>query len=187
MKIKNYFLIFLFILILNLLRCNKNNSPLEVNNKTNLIKNPSFELNGQPSLKYWIVQDSSKIDFSKNTPVDGSKWSILIHAEHYGPPQKTLSYFVPLSSGRHILKFSIYGKSKTIHGSAFLILQKDGNSKITAQNFIADTSWTKYSTIDTLTISESDSLFVVLSGDGTEIVDGMTYFDLVALEHIDSE
>jgi len=187
MKVKNYFLIFLFIIILNLLGCNENNSPLEVNNKTNLIMNSSFEINGQPSLKYWYIQDSSKIGFSNDTPVGGGKWSISIHAEWYGPLPNSPSYFVPLSLGRHILKFSVYAKSKTIHGSAFLILQTGNDREIITQNLITDSIWTKYSTIDTLNINEGDSLFVLLYGGGTELIDGITYFDLVELELIDSD
>ncbi len=187
MKFKNYFLIFLFILIWNLIGCNKDNSPLEVNNKTNLIMNSSFEFNGQPSLKYWYVRDSSKIGFSNDTPLGGGKWSIFIHAEWYGPFPNSPSYFVPLSLGRHILKFSVYGKSKSIQGSAYLILQKGGDSSIIAKHLIKDRDWTKYSTIDTLNISEGDSLFVVLYGGGTEMVDGITYFDLVELEIMDGE
>ena len=149
--------------------------------------NSSFEFNGQASLKYWYIQDSPRMGFSNDTPVGGGKWSFFIHAEWYGPLPNSPSYFVPLSLGRHILKFSVYGKSETIHGSAFLILQKGGDSKITAQNLITDRSWTKYSTIDTLNISEGDSVFVLLYGGGTEVVDGITYFDLVEIELIDSE
>ena len=187
MKVKNYFLIFLFIVILNLLGCKINNSPLEVNNKTNIIMNSSFEFNGQPSLNYWNIRDSSEIGFSNDIPIDGSKWSISLQEEWYGPALKTLSYFVPLSLGRHNLKFSVYGKSENIHGSAFLILHKGGESKIIAQNLITDRNWTQYSTIDSQNFSEGDSLFVLIDGGGTELVDGIAYFDLVELELIESD
>lgn len=187
MKVSNYFVIFISIGILYLLSCNKNASPLEIKDKTNLILNSSFEVNGQPSLKYWYIQDSSQINFSHDTPIGGGKWSICLHAEWYGPLPKSPSYFVPLPQGKHILKFSVYGKSKTIHGAAFLILKKDAHQEITAQNLITDSTWTIYSTIDTLNINKGDSLFVLLYGGGTELVDGITYFDLVDLELIDGD
>ena len=186
MKVNNYVVFFLSVSMLHLFGCKKNDSPVEINN-TNLIMNSSFELNGQPSLKYWYVQDSSKISFSNDVPVGGGKWSIYIHTEWYGPLPKSPSYFVPLSPGKHIVKFSLYGKSKSVAGSAFLILHKGDERKISAQNLITDSSWTRYSTIDTLNINEGDSLFVLLYGGGTEVIDGITYFDLVELELIDGD
>ena len=47
--------------------------------------------------------------------------------------------------------------------------------------------WTKYSVIDTLNITEGDSLFVLLNDGGTEIVDGITYFDLAELRLMNGE
>jgi len=187
MSIINYLKIFIFISILFIISCNKYKSPLESHPTSNLIKNSSFEENGQPSLKYWYIQDSSKIKFSNDTPADGGKWSIYLHAEWYGPLPKSPSYFVPLSPGRHMLEFSVYGKSKTVPGSSLLILKKGDERQVEAQLLIADSTWTKYSLIDTLNINEGDSLFVLLYGGGTEVVDGITYFDLVELKQIAAE
>jgi len=184
---KTYFGIFLFTFILFLAGCKKDNSLLGSPDTTNLILNPSFEENGQPSLKHWYVQDSSKINFSRDTPVNGGEWSVYLHAEWYGPLPKAPAYFVPISTGKHILKFSIYGKSKTVTGSAFLLLKRDNDLEIVDQNLITDRVWTKYSTTDTLNITEGDSLYILLYGGGTEVADGITYFDSVKLEFIDGE
>jgi len=150
MIIRNYLKILILLSVLFIISCNKNKSLLESHPISNLIKNSSFEENGQPSLKYWYIQDSSKIKFSNDTPADGGKWSIYLHAEWYGPLPKSPSYFVTLSPGRHILEFSVYGKSKTIHGSSLLVLKKGDHRQIVAQNRITDSIWTKYSLIDTL-------------------------------------
>ena len=187
MKVNNYFAILVFMSILYLSGCKKNISSLETINKTNLIMNSSFEVNGRLSLKYWHIQDCPKVRFSNDTPLDGGKWSIFLHAEWWGPWPESPSYFVHLSPGKHILKFSLWGKSKTIPGSAFLILKKGDWQKIKARHRIIDTTWTKYSLIDTLNINEGDSLFVLLYGGGTERIDGITYFDLVELELIDGK
>ena len=136
---------------------------------------------------HWYVQDTSKIFFSKDVPRGASHWSVFLHAEHYAPLPKTPSYYVPLSTGKHILEFSIYSKSKTVFGSALLILKKGEVSEIVAENSITDTMWTKYSVIDTLNITEGDSLFVLLNDGGTEIVDGITYFDLAELRLMNGE
>ena len=101
--------------------CKGDNTLLESPDRTNLIRNSSFEENGQPSLMHWYVQDTSKIFFSKDVPRGASHWSVFLHAEHYAPLPKTPSYYVPLSTGKHILEFSIYSKSKTVFGSALLI------------------------------------------------------------------
>ena len=187
MKVNNYLLGLFVLSVLNLFGCKKNIATLENTDMGNLIRNSSFEENGQPSLKFWNVQDTSKINFSKDVPPGGGHWSVYLHSEWYGPLPETPSCFIPLSSGTHILKFSIYGKSKTFFGSALLILKKGNVRKIVDQNSITDSIWTKYSIVDTLNISEGDSLFVLLYGGGTEIVDGITYFDLAELEPIDGD
>ncbi len=188
MKVKYSFLIFLFVLLFNLLSCHKNNSPLENDNEklppsgVNLILNPSFEFNGEQSLKYWHVEDWPEIYFSNDTPPGGGNWSIFLHAQWAGPLPTSPSYYVPLSPGRHIVKFSFYGKSKTIPGAAYLILKTGKTREEITLNMVTDSIWTEYTSIDTLDIQEGDSLFVLLHGGNTEVADGITYFDLVDLE-----
>jgi len=169
--------------LLYIIGCDKNSSPLGISLNVNLIRNSSFEANKQPSLKYWYVENTTKIDFSNDTPAGGGKWSVYLPAKHYGPLPLSPSYFVPLPPGKYILNFSVYGKSKTItNGGAYLILKKGYQREIVTQHLIADSVWTEYAAIDTLNIRANDSLFVLLTGGFTEILGGYTYFDRVNLE-----
>ena len=187
MKANHYFLIFITAGFLFFSACHKLHFSVDSSYTPNLIKNPSFEEDGQPSLKDWYVQDSSEIAFSNDTPEGGGKWSIYMHVQWYGPLPTSPSYYLPLEPGKHIFKFSIYGKSTMSRGAAYIILQKDGNREILAKNAITTTSWQQYTTTDTLNIADGDSVFILLYGGGTEAADGLTYFDSIELEPLDGE
>ncbi len=163
--------------------CKKKTAPLGIPHGTsaNLIKNSSFEENGNPSLSYWYVQEDDSISFSNDTPPGGGNWSICLPAEWFGPLPDSPAYFVPLPPGKHILELSFYGKFYIINGVAMFILKTDQTRDVTAAQIVTDTVWTKYTLRDTLVINEGDSLSVVISGGGTENVGGFTCFDRVEL------
>ncbi|RMF60283.1 MAG: hypothetical protein D6748_04460 [Calditrichaeota bacterium] len=187
MKVKSFWIIFLVVGIALFPGCEEDTSPLKHSEGTNLVQNPSFEENGEPSLDSWYVEDSSQITFSMDTPPNGGKWSIFLHAVHYGPMPESPAYYIPLSPGNHVIKFSVYGKYFAIPGSALLIVQQDSIREVASELVITDSVWTEYVTVDTVSLSEGDSLYILLYGGGTEVIDGITYFDLVKLILLDEE
>ncbi len=174
---------------LSLIGCKKETAPLEPLSalSANLIKNSSFEENGDPSLSHWYIRESDSISFANDTPPGGGNWSICLPAVWYGPLPVSPAYFVPLTPGKHILELSFYGKFYIINGVAMFILKTDQTRDVSAIQIVTDTVWTKYTLTDTVFIQEGDSLSIVLSGGGTENVGGFTCFDLVELfEHRDN-
>ena len=171
--------------LFTLTNCNSNTNPV-IFKDTNIVINSSFEEDGHPSLNDWIVDSTQVPYFDNDVPPGGGKWSLYLKANWYGPLPKTPLYFLPLSSGEHIINLSVWGKFKSIRGSVFLLLKNDNKQNVVGQISIENTTWTKYSLIDTVRINSGDSLFVLLFGGGTELVDGSTYFDLVEFRTIDS-
>ncbi len=174
----------LFLLTISI-RCNTNKNPLSSKDNTNIILNSSFEENGHQSLKYWYVDSTQIPYFDTDVPPGGGKWSIYLEASWYGPLPKSPSYLLPLSSGKHILNLSLWGKYKSVHGSAFLIQKNKDMQNMVGKIVIEDTTWTKYSFIDTVQLNTNDSLLILLYGGGTEVVPGKTHFDLVEVKLID--
>lgn len=175
-------------IFLSLFACKKDTTPLEPFPGIfgNLIKNSSFEKNGNPSLSHWYVREGDSISFVNDTPPGGGDWSICLPAE-WVPQPESPAYFIPLRPGKHILELSFYGKFYGITGVALFLLKKEQAREVTALQLVTDTIWTKYTLTDTVFINQGDSLSVLLSGGGTESVGGFTCFDLVELfEHRDN-
>ncbi len=184
------FFIGLALFLLIIIKCNTNKTPLSSTdtddiNSPNLILNSSFEENGHQSLKYWYVDSTQIPYFDNDVPSGGGKWSIYLEASWYGPLPKSPSYLLPLSSGEHILDFSLWGKYKSVCGAAFLIQKNKDKQNIVGQIRIEDKNWTKYSLRDTVQLDANDSLIVLLYGGGSEVVTGETHFDLVEVKLID--
>ena len=153
---------------------------------TNLLRNSSFESNGSPSLQGWWVMDSSDVQFVQDTPSGGGSWSIKLESVWGLPP------FVPFvrstiasPPGTHQYRFSLWAKVIGVGGSAFFMV-KTPDTLITRRSImIADTAWTSYSVLDTLTTDAGDSLLVVLSGGFSHLLPGQTFYDLCSLEELE--
>lgn len=152
---------------------------------SNLVKNGSFEENGKPSLKYWFGADSSLAKFVKDTPERGGTWSVAVPAHHFGAFELRLAQTVKLQPGTHILQFSFWAKMKGIIALASLI-RKTNDDKLVQECSvdIKDLGWHQYTLLDTVQLRSGETLYVNLSGGGTEIVAGETDFDLVSLTEV---
>ena len=150
---------------------------------SNLLQNLSFESNGNPSLQGWWFMDSSDVQFMHDTPPGGGSWSIKLEAV-WGPPAFVRST-VASPLGTHRYKFSTWAKAIGVGGSAFFMV-KTPDTLITRRSImIADTAWTSYSVLDTLTTDVGDSLLVVLSGGFSHLLAGQTFYDLCSLEELE--
>lgn len=150
----------------------------------NLLSNSSFEINGIPSLQGWFVSDTSAVHFSADAPQDGGSWSISI-APAWVPSVYSISTTTAASEGNHRYELSLCAKKQFDGGWAQLILYRQDTCYVRKTVRISDSTWTSYTSLDTLFANEGDSLIVVLTGAAGEVAFGETFFDLVRLEKLD--
>ena len=150
----------------------------------NLLINSSFEINDIPSLQGWFVSDTSAVHFSGDAPPDGGSWSISI-ASAWVPSVYSISTTTAASEGNYRYELSLWAKKQFDGGWADLILYRLDTCYVRKTIVISDSTWTTYTSLDTLFANEGDSLIVVLTGAAGQVVVGETFFDLVRLEKLD--
>ena len=185
MKINIFFSSILLSVFFICVKCQKSEEPISgpINNN-NLIINSSFETEGNPTLGDWLANDINRVEFSNDTPEDGGKYSITLEAD-WSPSPPSIFTLKKLVKGNHKYNFSFWAKCRGIGGYGYLCLINADTLIISKSTHVTDTTWTKYSIMDTISSSEYDSLKVILSGGFTHLIFGKTYFDLCKLEIID--
>ena len=154
--------------------------PPEPPSGTNLISNYSFESNGTPSLQGWETTDTSVVRFSPDIPSNGGAWSIYI--ETTSLPAARVRTAIAMPQGTYLYRLSTWAKrNNNFGGGMFLIF----NSAIRKDLPIEDTTWTLYTINDTLTTVVGDTVIVALTGGGSELITGRTYFDICKFERLD--
>ncbi|MCL5029694.1 MAG: hypothetical protein M1480_11845 [Bacteroidetes bacterium] len=144
-------------------------SPSEMIPDINLLNNPSFELNGQPTLTGWDTT-ASFVNFSRDVPADGGIWSAELGTTDQrflypiGPSQ--LYQEVKLPAGKSIIEFSFWGRLyNSKHDEVDLRLFNSDTSVINII-YIKAASWTNYTLTDTLKTTTADTAEVIFwSGD----------------------
>ncbi len=189
MKKKLFFVIFTAIFSVAFFSCNDLfTNPQSGGN--NLLKNPSFEMNGKPSLKYWSFRDTSNlhlVQFSNDMPTkDGTNSVILNTTQPYPLSWCSICQSIPLSNGKHVYKFSCWAKNEGISGNVYIFFKNKNIDEIKydKQIEIKDTIWTNYSILDTINAGKTDSAIVVLSGGSSELLPGKTYFNYCDFEKV---
>ncbi len=137
-------------------------------------------MNGNPTRQGWLADDTSLCQLINDAPTGGDSWSMKINAEWTF--QHSARTTVAPSEGIHQFEFSVYGKIVRFHGSAILYLKHADTLTLRKFVTITDTTWTRYSFLDTISITRPDSLVVVLEGGLTNLVVGYTVFDLCSLK-----
>ncbi|MHB1688739.1 MAG: carbohydrate binding domain-containing protein [Ignavibacteriaceae bacterium] len=181
---KNFFKIILLFIPLLINSCENVTSPVIQNN---LLQNPSFEENGQPSLSGWTVIDTAMINFSNDVPPGGGKWSLFMYG--YNPLSlqpillSPLIQKVNLLKGSYIYTFSFWAKAdSTVHSAAFFRAFKNDTLKVDKDIEITNSNWTNYNIVDTLASADYDSVEVLFhDGYSFVYVQGKTFFDLCSL------
>ncbi len=168
------------IVCINLIQCSSPTGPLQTGN---LLKDPSFESNGQPTLSGWTINDTSIVHFTNDAPPDGGKWSVAVNVVWIGPNMLEVPYQkIKLISGTKIYTFSFWAKSSSAIKGIGSILAFKADSLVSYKYVrVGDSTWTNYSIADTLSSDQADSLCVTVSGGVTELAGGKTYFDLCSL------
>ena len=154
----------------------------------NLLANSTFEVYGVPSLQGWVVSDTSNVRFSSDEPPGGSGSSIVLGAAWFAPwPNGAIYQEVALPAGSHRYRLSFIGKKSGVAGAVLVHHGRpsyDGSRLLMALQ-IADSVWTSYSSTDTISVPPRDSVFVTISGGGTEVLAGRSYFNTCAFEVLD--
>lgn len=151
----------------------------------NLIENPSFEEDGNASLKGWIIAGDTLNQFTNDTPPNGGNWAVTINSVWISPLINGIYTTVKLSPGTHIYRFTVWAKYQEVTGSTNLLILKPDTTIIRRSIQIIDTLWKQYSLIDTISADGSDSLRVILSGGGSQLLLGKSFFDLCTFELVE--
>jgi hypothetical protein len=156
-------------------------------NEPNLLSNSTFDSSGIPSLRNWIVSDSSAVHFSSSVPLGGSGHTIVLQAQWFGPwPNNSIYQAVVAPAGTHIYRLSVFGKRTGVSGEVVVSRNRptEGNSTNFILLSIADTAWTFYSRIEAVTATTNDSFFVTLSGGASERLAGTTFVNTCRLDKL---
>lgn len=155
----------------------------------NLLTNGIFEWNGVPSLHGWVVSDTSGVEFSTDVPTGGTKRSITVHPSWFPTwPIGIIYQSIPAFVGTHRYAISVFGKKIGVSGGVGVSLNRPHSNQwkgwlsgIT----ISDTSWTYYSSADTITAGVGDSIFIAILTGACEVCYGTTYFNTCVFMTLD--
>jgi hypothetical protein len=170
------FVLLLFALLFS--RCS--DSIIAPENESNLIPNPSFELDGISSVAFWFVNMPSLVNFTNDTPPGGGNSAITIDVL-WGSGNDVISTIL-IPEGTHIYKFSFWSKYSNNPGYAEILLATQDSLSQINRTIVDTESWENYSILDTITSVSGDSLQIKLSGGFSHIAPGKSYFDLCTLE-----
>jgi len=141
----------------------------------NRITNPTFELNGMPSIYGWTLRDADSSDmaialyFSNDIPSGERGYSVVIRNLPFVGPER-ISQTVPAIPGTHVYAFSIWSKSTTplrsnIWGGGFGFgLKKPDTTIAMFTSTVFDSIWERRVFADTINALSGDSLVVALRG-----------------------
>ena len=156
---------------------------ISTSDPVNLVPNPSFEVNGQPTLQFWVA-DTFLTAFVQDTPPGGGTWSLRI-SPGWIPQEGYARMYVTGLSGVWILQLTVWIKSLNgWPGSASLGQWSKGGWVTNKKMFCDSTSWTQISIVDTLSLHPIDTVAIDLSAGVTEVAYGEDLFDLVRLVSI---
>jgi hypothetical protein len=134
------------------------------NSGGNLIYNPSFEINGMPSLAGWIINDTMWTRIIEEAPAGEGAWSLWL-APAFGLHQGgTARTYVTGQSGEGVYTFSFY--EKNTQGFAWggaTFSQVRNSTVIFSTNITADTlQWAVFSKTFKLNLMPSDTININL-------------------------
>ncbi len=188
-------IIFTLIIFAGIYGCKKNSqTPVQPQPENNVfVVNPTFYVNGVPSLEGWTVPDSNTVRFSDDIPPNGSSSSIVFNVS-MGPmlgwPDNSIYTTFTVPEGRHVYRLSVVGKMKFVGGASSGEVEvncnrpESNNSKYLTSIDILDTNWVTYSCIDTIQTVPGDSIYLTIYGGSCECT-GQTFINSCDFEKID--
>ncbi|MDZ7261811.1 MAG: hypothetical protein ONB05_06875, partial [candidate division KSB1 bacterium] len=142
------------------------------------IVNGSFELNGQPSLEGWQNYGGQ---LRHEAPPGGGEWSLEISG---GCEWGWVYQPLPQIKNNEIWRLSCWARRTSSLGGGEIAWFLPGSRQSLKSVFIPDTLWTQASLVDTFSLSETDTVTVLLQGGGGVAGWGGAYFDLVEVEKL---
>ena len=154
-------------------------NPVEPNTgQHQLVQNPLFEVNGDPSISGWTSQDSEAIKFSNYTPIYRGHYSIYFAVD----PKiqvASLEQEINLLQGVHVYTFSFWVKSAgEAGGEGFLNVTNINPSgpHIYIPVGKSNSNWTYFTFVDTLSSYKYKSITIGLNAFSTGEKGGRIYF-----------
>ncbi len=154
----------------------------------NLITNPSFEIDSQPSLDGW----TSPIDlayyniFKEDAPPEGGHWSIRLEPG-WVPQEGFIETIITGINERGIFELSAWMKTVNPPWNGYISLVQIREGKVIHKKsglFNDFNEWSVVSFNDTLTIDLTDTLNIKLSAGMAEVSVSAILFDLVSFKKI---
>ncbi len=146
-----------------------NSAPSEMIPVINLLNNPSFELNEQPTLTGWDTT-ASFVNFSRDVPTDGGTWSAELGTTdqrflYPGRPLKLYQY-IKIPNGKTIIEFTFWGRLYNSNHDEVDLRVFNSDTSVIKIIYIKAASWTNYTLTDTLKTTTADTAEVIFwSGD----------------------
>lgn len=134
------------------------------NGERNLISNPSFEFNGQPSLTGWTINDTIWAKTVPGAPAGEGSWSLWL-APEFGPmPGGEAETIVTGESGNFVYQLSFWERNfGALFSGIITINQFRENDIIFSTNISANASfWTLFSKSIKLSLLQTDTLKIIL-------------------------
>lgn len=150
--------------------------------RENMVSNGSFETRGQPSLAGWELLNPSLAQSEHDGGPRGGSWSLRLTAD-WAPTTAVAWQKVEGVKSGDILTLSSYVKAHPGGGGSIKLLCGPGPLEPTRHRSVssASTEWVKLALTDTLSLSEGDAVWVVLSSHDTEVLPRVGLFDEVRL------
>ena len=186
MTVRNFKSLLILIVGVFVLVINCSDSIVESEGDSNLLPNGSFELNNKPSLYGWRVGNIQLAELVNQAAPNGGNWALKLTSDWAPTTGFVYTPITNVDSG-DIVRLSAYVRGTGVFGGKGiirLVIGQDiysGNSKKASSS---DTVWTQISVTDTVNLTMTDTLWVILSSPITEIVPFQQLFDLVKLEKI---
>ncbi len=173
----------LSVLLITLLSsCNKSSTG-PTQSSGNLIENPTFEVNGKPSLSSWVC-DTSLATIVQAAPTGDGTWSLQLQPG-WIPQQGFAQTYVSAQSGVGVYKLTVWMKSSNSWPASVSLGTWSQGQWVNRISASGDSSeWSMISVLDTLSPSPSDSIAVYLSAGATELVSGKVLFADVTLQKV---
>ena len=167
-----------FIFFLAILNCGtKAVAPVSDEDSVNLVKNSSFEKNGEPTAVGWEGASSSNV-YRDAPPVAGAgEWCLGLSA---GCVWQSAIYLLDSLEAGGIYELSCWARKEQYGvGGATVGFFKKGKEDLIKSMPVLSKNWNRISLTDTLITAFGDSIYVMLRAEGGFAGSCTGFFDLV--------
>ncbi len=152
----------------------------------NLLSNGSFERDGEPTLVGWLVNEDELTELIEEAPPEGGAFCLKLDAD-WAPTRGYVTALVPEARDGDVLRLSATVRAVGEAGEAVIGIVTGMNPAARDEGHrtlmnSTETDWTRITLTHTVSLSEGESVWVLLSSADTEVAQRTALFDLVTLE-----